>query len=219
VVAFDPVTDMAAYAESEEVRFLVHLRPDLKGNLLLRSPMAGLERLRCPLLLLPRHRDPWRQFRVAGSVFTCNVCVFQKEVTMIDTLDVNSEHAGLGLRTSRTLVLAEKVWGALMRGGYNEETHSTFMGYLLWVFGFTGAHRFYYGRPISGTIYFFTLGLLLIGWIVDLFLIPSMERTADCASGPVASTIPWPGFCSLFSGFWACTACTWANGSRACCIC
>jgi len=47
------------------------------------------------------------------------------------------------------------------------ETHSTFMGYLLWIFGFTGAHRFYYGRPISGTIYFFTLGLLFIGWIVS----------------------------------------------------
>jgi len=42
-----------------------------------------------------------------------------------------------------------------------------------------GAHRFYYGRPVSGTIYFFTLGLLFIGWIVDLFLIPSMDREAD----------------------------------------
>ena len=40
------------------------------------------------------------------------------------------------------------------------DTHSTFMGYLLWIFGFTGAHRFYYGKPISGTLYFFTLGLL-----------------------------------------------------------
>ena len=68
--------------------------------------------------------------------------------------------------------------GAFMQRDNMVETHSTFMGYLLWVFGFTGAHRFYYGRPISGTIYFFTLGLLFIGWIVDLFLIPSMERTA-----------------------------------------
>ena len=42
-----------------------------------------------------------------------------------------------------------------------------------------GAHRFYYGRPVSGTIWFFTLGLLFIGWIVDLFLIPSMDRDAD----------------------------------------
>jgi len=32
---------------------------------------------------------------------------------------------------------------------------------------------------VTGTIYFFTLGLLLIGWIVDLFLIPSMDRQAD----------------------------------------
>lgn len=42
-----------------------------------------------------------------------------------------------------------------------------------------GAHRFYYGKPISGTIYFFTFGLLGIGWIVDLFLIPGMDAHAD----------------------------------------
>jgi TM2 domain-containing membrane protein YozV len=60
-----------------------------------------------------------------------------------------------------------------------DDTHSKLIGYLLWIFGFIGAHRFYYGRPVSGTIYFLTLGLLLIGWIVDLFLIPDMNRTAD----------------------------------------
>ncbi|HEX9910015.1 MAG TPA: TM2 domain-containing protein [Desulfatiglandales bacterium] len=59
------------------------------------------------------------------------------------------------------------------------DTHSKVIGYILWIFGFTGSHRFYYGRPVTGTIYFFTLGLLLIGWIVDLFLIPSMDRQAD----------------------------------------
>ncbi|MEN8135192.1 MAG: TM2 domain-containing protein [Thermodesulfobacteriota bacterium] len=58
-------------------------------------------------------------------------------------------------------------------------THSKLIGYLLWIFGFMGAHRFYFGRPISGTIYFFTLGLFFIGWFVDLFLIPSMDREAD----------------------------------------
>ena len=58
-------------------------------------------------------------------------------------------------------------------------THSKAIGYILWLFGFLGAHRFYYGKPVTGTIYFFTLGLLLIGWIVDLFLIPSMDREAD----------------------------------------
>jgi hypothetical protein len=45
------------------------------------------------------------------------------------------------------------------------EIHSKAMGYLLWIFGFTGSHRFYYGKPISVTIWFFTGGLFLIGWI------------------------------------------------------
>jgi TM2 domain-containing membrane protein YozV len=58
-------------------------------------------------------------------------------------------------------------------------THSVVVGYLLWVFGFTGAHRFYYGRPVTGTLWFFTLGLLGIGWLIDAFLIPSMDRAAD----------------------------------------
>jgi TM2 domain-containing membrane protein YozV len=57
--------------------------------------------------------------------------------------------------------------------------HSKVIGYILWIFGFLGAHRFYYGKPMTGTIWFFTLGLFLIGWIVDLFLIPSMDRQAE----------------------------------------
>ena len=60
-----------------------------------------------------------------------------------------------------------------------KDTHSKLVGYILWIFGFMGAHRFYYGRPVSGTIYFFTIGLLLVGWIVDLFLIPWMNKVAD----------------------------------------
>ena len=28
----------------------------------------------------------------------------------------------------------------------NRDTHSKTIGYLLWLFGFLGAHRFYYGR-------------------------------------------------------------------------
>ncbi len=59
------------------------------------------------------------------------------------------------------------------------ETHSVLFGYLLWIFGFTGAHRFYYGKPVSGTIWFLTLGLCGVGWLVDAFLIPSMDRAAD----------------------------------------
>lgn len=67
------------------------------------------------------------------------------------------------------------------------------MGYLLWIFGFLGAHRFYFGRPISGTIYLFTLGLLGIGWLVDLFLMPRLEARADrsFADGPINYTVVW----------------------------
>ncbi len=58
-------------------------------------------------------------------------------------------------------------------------SHSVFMGYLLWIFGVFGAHRFYYGRQITGVLWFFTLGLFFIGWIIDLFLIPGMADDAD----------------------------------------
>jgi len=72
-------------------------------------------------------------------------------------------------------------------------THSKLMGYLLWIFGFLGAHRFYYGRPVSGTIWFFTLGLLFVGWLIDLFLIPSMDRSADIryTPGPKNYNLTW----------------------------
>jgi TM2 domain-containing membrane protein YozV len=74
-----------------------------------------------------------------------------------------------------------------------QTTHTPLIGYLLWLFGFTGSHRFYYGRPISGTIYFFTLGLFFIGWLVDLFLIPGMDRQADLrfTSGPTDYNVAW----------------------------
>ena len=58
-------------------------------------------------------------------------------------------------------------------------THSKTIGYIAWLFGFTGLHRFYYGKPISGTIWFLTLGLCGVGWLIDLFLIPAMDRSVD----------------------------------------
>ncbi|MFW6052113.1 MAG: NINE protein [Myxococcota bacterium] len=75
----------------------------------------------------------------------------------------------------------------------SNDTHSVLLGYVLWIFGFMGAHRFYYGKPVTGTIWFFTLGLLFIGWIVDLFLIPGMEREADIrfAEGDKSYTVGW----------------------------
>ncbi len=72
-------------------------------------------------------------------------------------------------------------------------THLKSVGYILWLFGFTGSHRFYYGRPVSGTVYFFTLGLLGVGWLVDLFLIPSLDRQANLRfrAGPIDFTLAW----------------------------
>ena len=72
-------------------------------------------------------------------------------------------------------------------------THSKTIGYLLWIFGFFGAHRFYYGRRVSGIIWMLTFGLFLVGWIIDLFLIPKMDREADLkfSTGPIDYSVAW----------------------------
>lgn len=73
------------------------------------------------------------------------------------------------------------------------KTHNKTIGYLLWIFGFIGAHRFYYGKPVSGAIWFFTAGLLGVGWFIDLFLIPGMDRQADArfAAGRFDYSVAW----------------------------
>lgn len=75
----------------------------------------------------------------------------------------------------------------------HNNTHSIVVGYIAWIFGFMGAHRFYYGKPITGTIWFFTLGLFFIGWIIDLFLIPAMDSEADFRyeEGEINFTVAW----------------------------
>lgn len=72
-------------------------------------------------------------------------------------------------------------------------THHIGIGYILWLFGFTGSHRFYYGYPLLGTAYFFTFGLFGIGWLVDLFLIPSLDKKASIRfkAGAVDYTLAW----------------------------
>jgi TM2 domain-containing membrane protein YozV len=72
-------------------------------------------------------------------------------------------------------------------------THSLVFGYLLWLVGFTGAHRFYYGKVASGILWFFTLGLLGIGWLVDIVLIPDMDRDArqQFAPGSIDYNAAW----------------------------
>jgi TM2 domain-containing membrane protein YozV len=73
------------------------------------------------------------------------------------------------------------------------KTHSLTIGYILWLLGFTGAHRFYYGKPVTGVLWFFTGGLLGLGWLIDLFLIPGMDRRADqrFTSGQIDYSAAW----------------------------
>ena len=59
---------------------------------------------------------------------------------------------------------------------------STGTSYLLWLLcllGFCGIHRFYNGRILTGLLWLFTGGLLLIGQIIDLFLMPGMVADAN----------------------------------------
>ena len=81
----------------------------------------------------------------------------------------------------------------MSRTAQSSDTHSVLLGYILWIFGILGAHRFYFGKKLTGTLYFFTLGLLGIGWLIDLFLIPGMARNAGqrYADGPVDYDISW----------------------------
>ncbi|MAF79363.1 MAG: hypothetical protein CME63_13390 [Halobacteriovoraceae bacterium] len=73
------------------------------------------------------------------------------------------------------------------------DNHSKLFGYIFWLFGFLGAHRFFYGRKKSGTLYFLTFGLLGVGWLIDLFLIPGMDDQTDITyrSGPIDYNIAW----------------------------
>ena len=72
-------------------------------------------------------------------------------------------------------------------------THSVLIGYITWIMGFMGAHRFYFGKPLTGTLWFFTFGLLGIGWLIDIFLVSSMAREADTRfrPGPIDYSVAW----------------------------
>ncbi len=56
------------------------------------------------------------------------------------------------------------------------------VSYLLWLLcflGLCGIHRFYNGKWVTGLLWLLTGGLLMIGQIIDLFLIPGMVRHAN----------------------------------------
>ena len=70
-----------------------------------------------------------------------------------------------------------------------QERRSVAVAYLLWAlaffgvpFGFpglNGIHRFYCCKPISGSLWLFSFGLLGLGQLVDLFLIPRLVEQAN----------------------------------------
>ena len=43
------------------------------------------------------------------------------------------------------------------------------------LFGWLGVHKFYLDRPGIGVIYFFTGGLFLIGWVIDIIMLATMS--------------------------------------------
>ncbi len=59
------------------------------------------------------------------------------------------------------------------------------VAYLLWLFfGLLGAHKFYCEKIAMGFLYFFTGGLLGIGWFIDLF---TLGRQVDDVNEMIAS--------------------------------
>ncbi len=57
--------------------------------------------------------------------------------------------------------------------------------YLLWFFGgfgVLGLHRFYLGRWVTGLLWLCTAGLLGVGAIIDLFVIPSLTKVENLAN-------------------------------------
>lgn len=56
------------------------------------------------------------------------------------------------------------------------------IAYLLWLLcliGVCGVHRFYAGKWVTGIIWLLTFGLLMIGQLIDLLLIPGMIQRAN----------------------------------------
>ena len=46
-------------------------------------------------------------------------------------------------------------------------------------FGVLGVHKFYLRQPVMGCIYFFTGGLLVVGWLYDLVTLPGQVDSCN----------------------------------------
>ena len=100
VVGFDPVPDLAEAAASEDMAFLIQLRPVLKDFLGRHSPLEGLDTLACPLLL---YHDPstGEDSRRALDRFYLECLRRQKDVTLMEALDADLPDATLQIRAAR----------------------------------------------------------------------------------------------------------------------
>lgn len=76
---------------------------------------------------------------------------------------------------------------------FRNPTHSIVISYLFWLLGFMGLHRFFHGKKLSGLIYMLTFGVLGIGWIIDLFLIPGWceDSSRNFVHGKYSYNLGW----------------------------
>lgn len=76
-----------------------------------------------------------------------------------------------------------------------KKTHVLCLGYIFWILGFMGLHRFYYNSKKMGLLYLLTGGLLGLGWLVDLFYLPTLHRkfvaTETFTEGEANYSITW----------------------------
>ena len=57
---------------------------------------------------------------------------------------------------------------------------SNLVAYIFWtLLGHFGGHRYYLGYWKTGLLYTFTLGLFLVGLLIDVFRLPTMTRAAN----------------------------------------
>ncbi|CAG5118853.1 unnamed protein product [Candidula unifasciata] len=68
----------------------------------------------------------------------------------------------------------------IILGNLNGNLKTLDDAYILWFpFGMLGFHHFYLQRPVWGFLYFFTFGLVGIGWLVDMCRIPYLVKQTN----------------------------------------
>jgi TM2 domain-containing membrane protein YozV len=85
-----------------------------------------------------------------------------------------------------------KVQEAALNEREPADTHSKIIGYLLWIFGFTGwraplgilgIHRFYLRKWFTGLVYLLTGGLVLLGVLYDFWTLNSQVSEENRSRG------------------------------------